>query len=153
MPPVVEEDTQERVSEWLENNPPRLVEKGNASEDSDTSLHSNKSRNKLVSRLGALKSKAEKGIKALNRGKKMVIQDKRTQESRRKSLIETQWFNCKTCDFKATSKIELSLHKKLSHKSTENYCCHECTFISTTTDSLKAHVTKDHKRASQLSPH
>ena len=73
-PPVVEENTQERVSEWLENNPPRLVEKGNASEDSDTSLHSNKIRNKLVSRLGALKSKAEKGLKALNRGEKMVNQ-------------------------------------------------------------------------------
>ena len=146
MPPVVEEDTQERVSEWLENNPPRLVEKGNASEDSDTSLHSNKSRNKLVSRLGALKSKAEKGLKALNRGEKMVIQAKKKQESKRKSQIETEWFNCKTCDFKATSKTELSLHKKLSHKSIENYSCHECTFKSTTKESLKAHVTEDHRK-------
>ena len=77
MPPVVEEDTQERVYEWLVKNLPKLEEKSNASEDSDTSVNSTKSRNKLVSRLGALKSKAEKGLKALNRGEKMVIQAKK----------------------------------------------------------------------------
>ena len=102
MSPVVEEDTQERVSELLEKNPPRLIEKGNSSEDSDTSLQSTKSRNKLISRLGTLKSKAEKGLKALNRDKKKVDSSKK---SKRKSLIEPQWFNCKTCDFKATRKI------------------------------------------------
>ena len=86
MPPVVEEDTQERVSEWLEKNPPRLVEKSNASEDSDTSVNSTKSRNKLVSRLGALKSKAEKGLKALNRGEKMVIQATTKNKNLKESL-------------------------------------------------------------------
>ena len=86
MSPVVEEDTQERVSELLEKNPPRLIEKGNSSEDSDTSLQSTKSRNKLISRLGALKSKAEKGLKALNRGEKMVIQAKKKNKNQKESL-------------------------------------------------------------------
>ena len=69
-----------------------------------------------------------------------------------RNMKEVTHFECKECDYRATSKMQLQKHKHLKHPKYEmdqglekQYNCIDCDFQASTETQLEKHVNLKHK--------